>query len=112
MSTIFGAISIALALMTSSALAQGVNLTGRWQCVVLCLSAPGSLAFITQNGWQLNVLNDAGQPSRGWVNYPGRIWIYGADQGAIHSPDGMTIQFDGGTIWQRVPEAPAPPFRR
>ncbi len=50
MSTIFGAISIALALMTSSASAQGVNLTGRWQCVVLCLGAPGSLAFITQNG--------------------------------------------------------------
>jgi len=28
------------------------------------------------------------------------------------SPDGMTIQFDNGTIWQRAPEAPPPPLRR
>ena len=26
-----------------------------------------SFAFITQNGWELNVVNDAGEPSRGWV---------------------------------------------
>ena len=28
------------------------------------------------------------------------------------SPDGMTIQFDNGTIWQRAPAAPPPPLRR
>ena len=29
--------------------------------------------------------------------------------GAIYSPDGMTIQFDNGTIWQRAPEVPPGP---
>jgi hypothetical protein len=46
------------------------------------------------------------------VDYPGCLWIAGADLGAIYSPDGMTIQFDNGTIWQRAPEAPPPPLRR
>jgi hypothetical protein len=46
------------------------------------------------------------------VDYPGRLWIARADLGAIYSPDGMTIQFDNGTIWQRAPEAPPPPLRR
>src|SRR5262249_18459278 len=41
-----------------------------------------------------------------------RLWIARADLGAIYSPDGMTIQFDNGTIWQRAPEAPPPPLRR
>ena len=57
---------------------------------------------------RLSVVNDAGQPSRGWVDYPGRIWIWEADQGAIYSPDGLTIQFDRGTIWQRAPLVPPP----
>jgi hypothetical protein len=100
--------------MTTSAPAQvqGVDLNGRYQCVLLCLGAPGSPAFITQNGWELNILNDVGEPSRAWINYPGRIWVDRANQGAIYSPDGMVIQFDGGTIWQRALELPPPPLRR
>ncbi len=47
-----------------------------------------------------------------WVDYPGRLWIARANLGAIYSPDGMTIQFDNGTIWQRALEAPPPPPRR
>jgi hypothetical protein len=103
---------IATSAVATGASAQGVNLTGRWQCVALCLGPPGSFAFITQNGWQMNVVNDAGQPSRAYVNYPGRIWIDWANQGAVYSPDGTTIQFDGGTVWQRAPELPPPPPRR
>ena len=105
------AIAILVALLASDALAQvqGVDLNGRYQCVAACLGVPGSFAFVTQYGWQLNVVDDAGQPSRAWVDYPGRIWVYRANQGAIYSPDGMTIQFDGGTIWQRAPELPPPP---
>jgi len=114
MSKGLGTFAILAGLMATSASAQvqGVDLNGRYQCVLLCLGIPGSLAFITQNGWELNVLNDVGEPSRAWVNYPGRIWIDRANQGAIYSPDGMTIQFDRGTIWQRAFEVLPPPLRR
>jgi hypothetical protein len=107
--TILSAVAVMGTLLATAASAQGVNLTGRWQCVALCLGPPGSPAFITQNGWQLNVVSEAGVPSRAWVDYPGRIWIEAANQGAIYSPDGFTLQFDRGTIWQRAPEVPPPP---
>jgi hypothetical protein len=114
MSKRLGTIAILAALMATNASAQvqGVDLNGRYQCVLMCLGAPGGLAFITQNGWELNIMNDVGEPSRAWVNYPGRIWVDRANQGAIYSPDGMTIQFDLGTIWQRALEVPPPPPRR
>ena len=99
-----GVAAMVAALAVSDASAQGVNLTGRWRCVELCLGPPGSFAFITQNGWELNIVNDAGQPSRAWVDYPGRIWVENAQQGAIYSPDGTTLQFDRGSIWRRAPE--------
>jgi hypothetical protein len=73
-------------------------------------------SFHHANGWQLNMVSEAGVPSRAWVDYPGRIWIEVANQGAIYSPDGFTLQFDRGTIWQRAPEVPPPlsppPLRR
>jgi hypothetical protein len=112
MRTVLSAIAMSAALVATDASAQ-VNLTGRWQCVELC--APGGqFAFITQNGWELNVVNDAGEASRAWVDYPGRLWIQQANMGAIYSPDGMVIQFDRGTVWQRAPELlpPAPPPRK
>jgi hypothetical protein len=40
-----------------------------------------------------------------------RGFIARANLGAIYSPDGMTIQFDNETIWQRALEAPPPPLR-
>ena len=58
----------ALIATDASAQVQGVNLNGTYRCVSACLGAPGSLAFITQNGRQLNVVNDAGIPSRAWVD--------------------------------------------
>jgi hypothetical protein len=100
------AIALSGALGVSAASAQGVNLSGRWQCVASCLGPQGSLAYITQNGWDLNVLNEAGMPSRAWIDYPGHIWVERADEGALFSPDGFTLQFDRGTIWQRAPELP------
>ena len=111
MRTLLSATAMAAALITTDASAQ-VNLTGRYRCMAVC--TPGlqnQFAFITQNGWELNVVNDAGEPSRAWVGYPGRLWIQAANQGAIYSPDGLTIQFDRGTIWQRVPDLPPPPRR-
>ena len=49
--------------------------------------------------------------ARGWTT-PGRLWIQQANIGAIYSPDGMTIQFDRGTVWQRAIDLPPPPPRR
>jgi hypothetical protein len=43
---------------------------------------------------------------------PSRIWIENWNQGAVFSPNGMIIQFDRGTIWQRDLGMPAPPPRR
>ena len=37
-------------------------------------------------------------PSRAWVDWPGHIWAQSWNEGAIFSPDGMTIQFDRGTV--------------
>jgi len=102
----FSAIAILSVLAATDASAQSlsINLSGRWQCVAQCIAAPpGSFAYITQNGWELNMVNGAGLASRAWVDYPGRIWINAANEGAIYSPDGNTIQFDRGTIWQRAP---------
>jgi hypothetical protein len=106
-------ISIALcsaAFAVTPALAQDVNLTGRYQCIQNCIVVdPGRFAFVTQYGREFNLVNEAGMPSRAWLDYPGRIWVDRAQVGAVYSPDGMTIQFDNGTIWQRAVELPPPP---
>ena len=48
-------LALSAGLVAADASAQGIDLTGRYRCVVLCLSgAPGGFAFITQNGWDLN----------------------------------------------------------
>jgi hypothetical protein len=57
------------------------------------------LAFVTQNGWDINVVNEVGLPSRAWIDYPGHIWVQSWNEGAIYSSDGMTIQFDRGVVW-------------
>lgn len=113
MRVMLSAMALAAALAAGAASAQTfetVDLSGRYRCVSLCLSdQPGQFAYITQSGRELNVVNDAGNPSRGWIDRPGRIWVERANQGAIYSPDGMTIQFDRGTVWQRdLGEAVAP----
>jgi hypothetical protein len=113
MRMVLGAIVASAALVATDASAQGVNLTGQYRCIEGCYAArPGQLAYVTQNGWELNMLNDAGLASRAWLDYPGRIWVAQANMGAIYSPDGMTIQFDNGTVWQRAPELPPAPLRR
>jgi len=113
MRAVLSVIAISAALVATEASAQGVNLTGRYVCVAVCTPGlQGQFAFITQNGWEMNVVNDAGEASRAWIDYPGRIWIQQANQGAIYSPDGMTVQFDRGTIWQRAVEVLPPPPRR
>jgi hypothetical protein len=89
---------------------QFLYLTGQFRCVRLCLVAPPAFAYLTQVDWRLNLVNEAGVPSRGWIDYPGHIWAQTWNEGAVYSPDGMTIQFDNGTVWQRVIEVA--PVRR
>lgn len=96
------AIGILAALAVTGASAQSVNLTGIYTCVDMCR---GQLpAHITQNGYELNLLTEAGVPARAWLDWfspASRIWIDAFNQGAVYSPDGMVIQFDNGTIWHR-----------
>src|SRR5437868_3868643 len=110
------------ALVATDASAQGVDLNGRWRCIQLCRDGlVGAPAYVTQNGWEMNLLNEVGEPSRAWVDWVGHLWAQQWNQGAAISPDGMFIQFDRGTVWQRelgpVVVAPverfrAPPARR
>jgi hypothetical protein len=101
------AIAAVAVFAATEASAQMVNLTGMYRCVEACRAAPvGSPAFVTQNGWTLNLLNEAGQPSRAWPDSfapATRIWADAWNEGAVYSPDGMTIQFDnersGSAIW-------------
>ena len=119
-------ISLAVAMLATvtatGASAQSVNLTGTYRCVQMCrLGLVNYLAHVTQNGPDLNLLNEAGEPARAWPDWfapATRIWIEAWNEGAVYSPDGMQIQFDNGTIWQRdfgpppPPPPPLPPRRR
>jgi hypothetical protein len=97
----------------TEASAQAI-LSGPYQCVQNC-SAPGGLAQVTQNGWDLNLTNEAGIPSRAWIDYPGHFWAYGYNMGGVYSPDGLRIQFDNGAVWMHYvpppPPLPPPPRR-
>ena len=85
--------------------AQWADLHGQYRCVENCVG-PG-FAFITMQGWDMNLVNEAGLPSRAWVDYPGHIWAENWGEGAFFSPDGLTVQFDNGSVWHRVIPAPA-----
>lgn len=99
-----------LTVLTTAASAQ-VPLSGEYRCVQNC-RGPGPI-FVTQNRWELNLVNEIGQPSRAWIDYPGHIWALNWNEGAVFSPDGLTIQFDDGAVWQRfVPPPPPPPVLR
>jgi hypothetical protein len=92
-----------------------IDLSGRYRCVQLCVAGAPQPAFINQLSRELSLVNEAGIPGRGWIDWIGHIWVETWQQGAIYSPDGMVIQFDRGTVWQRqlepvvVPGAGAPP---
>ncbi len=102
--------AMAMAATTATAVsAQVLNLSCQFQCVKVCAAGPQALAYITQTDWQLNLVNEAGIPSRAWIDYPGHFWAQNWNEGAIYSPDGTIIQFDRGTVWQRVVEVPPPP---
>jgi hypothetical protein len=78
-----------------------LGLSGQFQCIQGCAGGAAGPAFVTQNGWDLNIVNEIGQPSRAWIDYPGHIWVQNWNEGAVYSPDQMTIQFDNGTVWSK-----------
>ena len=95
-------------LAATAASAQSVNLTGTYQCVQNCRG--DMLAHVTQNGSSLNLVTEAGVASRAWPDWYApatRIWVDVYNISAVYTPDGMLIQFDNGTIWQRY----VPPVR-
>ena len=55
MKMVLSAIAMSAAMVATDASAQGVNLTGPYRCVAGCASARPGLAFVTQNGWELNL---------------------------------------------------------
>jgi hypothetical protein len=103
-----------IAMTAMDASAQVLNLSGPYRCVQGCAEGlSGQPAFITQNGSDMRLVNEAGMPSRAWIDRPGHIWVDYWHEGAIYSVDGMTIQFDRGTVWQRdlallTPVVPVP----
>lgn len=101
---------LAATMAATGASAQNVDLSGRYRCVAVCaVGAPGAPAFVTQNGWNLNLLNEAGQPSRAWIDWPGHLWADAWQEGAVFTADAVTIQFDRGTVWERDLGEPPPP---
>jgi hypothetical protein len=102
-------LAMLVALGATGASAQ--DLTGKFRCVQLCAAGlQGQPAYVTQNGWNMNLLNEAGEPSRAWIDWSGHIWAESWHEGALFSSDGTTIQFDRGSVWQRdLGEPPAPP---
>jgi hypothetical protein len=88
MKTLSFVIGALTALLVTEASAQMVNLTGKYRCVQVCGGGPiGGPAYVTQNGWDLNVLGQVG-PSRAWVDWfsPSRIWVENWNEGAVYSP--------------------------
>jgi hypothetical protein len=111
------AVAVAAVFGATGASAQVVNLSGPYRCVQGCKGGLSGPAFVTQNGYDLNLVNEVGEPSRAWIDWPGHLWAQYWNEGAVYSPDGMTIQFDRGTVWERdlgppPPPPPPPPVRR
>jgi len=55
--------ALAVASVATEASAQVLNLSGQYQCIQGCMPPNAAPAFVTQNGWDLNLVNEIGQPS-------------------------------------------------
>ena len=72
----FLAAAALLAMASTETSAQVLNLSGPYRCVQGCIEGLiGQPAFITQQGWDLSLVNEAGVPSRAWIDRPGHIWV-------------------------------------
>ena len=100
-----GAIALVLLAATGASAQPAVSLTGTYRCMQGCAPGfEGRPAFVTQNGWNINIVTEAGVSVQAWFDWGSpttRIWVEALHQGAVYSPDGLNIQFDRGTVWQR-----------
>ena len=102
-----------MVLATTDALAQAVgtqfrepNLSGVYRCVQRCEG--GRTGRIQTRGWDLTLINEAGRVAKAWIDWPGHIWVPALNEGAVYSPDGLTIQFASGSVWVLVYPDPIP----
>lgn len=109
--TVIGTPVVPIQTAAAPVVAVGPGLSGQFQCMAGCAAGSPGPAFVTQNGWDLNLVNEVGLPSRAWIDYPGHIWVQSWNEGAVYSPDQMTIQFDNGTVWARNIILVMPPVR-
>jgi hypothetical protein len=82
-----------------------VNLSGTYRCMQGCGSSLEGKAYVTQNGRDLNIVTETGVAVQAWFDVftpTTRIWMEALHQGAVYSPDGMTIQFDQGALLRRI----------
>ena len=97
-------VALALIALSATDASAQVSLSGQYRCIQGCKAGAVGPVYVTQNGLDLNLVNEVGEPTRAWVDWPGHIWAQYWNEGAVYSPDGMTIQFDRGTVWQRIVE--------
>src|SRR5260221_5323986 len=87
-------------LVATDASAQGVDLNGRWRCIQLCRDGlVGAPAYVTQNGWEMNLLNEVGEPSRA-----------GGDRGGPLGAPTPLFRPEGAAPSLPPPPSPAPPL--
>ena len=98
-SMIMAAMIAVLAAAIVPAEAQVMNLSGEFRCAPGCLGT--GPAYVTQNGWDLNIVNEVGQRSRAWIDYRATSGLSIGTRRRQLS-DGMTIQFDNGSVWHEL----------
>src|SRR5271170_8087709 len=81
------------------------NLSGLYRCVRNCTGS--RLTNIVQYGRQLSLTSETGQPATARIAWAGHI-VTSWNEGAVYSPDGFIIQFDGGSVWVLVDPRPVP----
>jgi hypothetical protein len=82
---------------------------GQFQCAQGC--APGLCRRGLRHADKLvaQPVNEAEIPSRASNEWSGHLWAENWNEGATYSADGLTIQFDRGTVLQRVVAVPVVP---
>jgi hypothetical protein len=93
---------LAAAISTPAFADPPVDIDGVYRCVQRCRPGyEGLRTYVGQSGSQINLVNEYGDSSTGYIDWPRRIWTFKWNEGAMVSPDGMKIQFDSGKVWVR-----------